>query len=450
VIDYDIGSTPLSVFVAACYLFAVASSVCIVYAFRYSRFLFVKPSMQLLAFNVVFFHWPIAVFSGYLESWLPDPFSMLVLVYSFFGAGFLVSILTFRGPAMRVWGVVTSGAFLPRDTIERRALIVLCLGSVVLMVEYFRVVPVSQTGLYTAIFLPEMATQAREESLKLLDSQLIKYGFSLFASSIGPLIAVLVALRLRFRAPGISWGWLLLAILVFPLLLVFLSITGARSFAVSMLLSVALAAWLRRGLPAHPARIVLVGVAIVAPAVLLTLLREGRAIGFGQVVHYFALLIAERIFIAPVEVGATYVHFAQLEGFIGISGIPKVAQIFVGQDGIDVPNLIGLMYFGGTAASVSANAGFLFSYYSYFGSAGILLSIICALLLDMVVPLYERMAPILVLPCVAVLATATLALVSVDYTVIFITHGFLITPAICWLLGSRVIRKLHPAAQSIA
>ena len=418
-----------------CIFCALALTIAEAFMLLRRRYLLVRPSMQVACLYTIFFMWPLVFFANNIEAWLPDPYAFLMVFVVFIASMLLWNLFAFQQTSREVWARATQ-AGPPRMSRILVWVFVLTATAAVIMTAYLREVPLTETGLVVALINPESSTQAREESLKLLDDEVIKYTFSIFASGIGPLLGVLLAQCIAHAAKARRYFSMAFAVLVFILVVISLSITGARSLAVSTLLAVLLSVLFRRGFRVRILPVVISVLLIVLPAIAITVFREGRGFEYSIFVEQISAVVVERMFVSPLEVGAAYVHLAQTHGYIGIDSIPKLAEMWRGSPGINVPNLIGLTYFYfGGADSINANAGFVATYFAYFGPLGALISVLCTLSLDSVLLCYRWMDNHLLAPCMAVLGAAMLALLSVDFTVILITYGFVIVPVIAIALS---------------
>jgi hypothetical protein len=219
-----------------------------------------------------------------------------------------------------------------------------------------------------------------------------------------------------------------------------------------LLLTLLAAAALRRDLKLPGIAWLTALAVVILPAVVLTLVREGKTVDSELLQEYFVEFVAHRILTAPVEVGLWYMHHAQSVGPMGIGAIPKLAAI-LGVPPINAPNEIGLYYFETKLASVNANAGFLFSYYGYFGILSLWLSVCLLWLLDLALLVLRRVGDDLILPTTATMAVNALAFVQSDFTVALVTHGFAATllagAGLSWLSGRRALAySAHQAARS--
>ena len=87
---------------------------------------------------------------------------------------------------------------------------------------------------------------------------------------------------------------------------------------------------------------------------------------------------------------------------------------------------------------MSAGGGYLLTYFSYFGTFALLLTVPGIWLTDLLLAAYDRVDVELLLPCVAACSLAALAFMSADYTTVWLSHGFGIIPVLALLVG-RVV-----------
>lgn len=411
------------------------------------RELLIKPSMQILFYTHIFIQWPFVVRQTWVENVLPYPADAALLIHGFVLVGLAVSLVTWRTYALELFSrVTTTGAnYIIGAMPYVVALLVL---STVAVAIYIREVPLSRTGLVVAVVDPDLAGAAREESLKLVESSLVRYGFSLLSSTLAPVTAVFlfgliaVAIRKRLILQPIAWLVILIALVLVA------SLTGARMFAVLILFAILVSAVLRRGFRINPLSASIGALVIITPPVVLTLLREGLVTDFGLLPEYYWNLIRHRVFGSPLEIGVYYMHFEQVFGPIGISGIPRLAEI-VGVPAVNVPNQIGLMYVSTPILSVSANAGFLFAFYAYFGIIALPICLAALWSLDLTFVLLARLDVQLLLPTLAAMAATGLSFVSSDFTVTLLSHGYGLIPIVAFALvvsrriASKDLRRIR-------
>ena len=228
---------------------------------------------------------------------------------------------------------------------------------------YFWSVPLRSTGLWTIFFEPEQAGQAREESLKLLDSKSLKYAYSICTNVIVPTTIFVCLVRISKRK-AITSSAILLGVLA---VLIFAGISGARMPVAKILLTVAVAIALtsrsRRWLVVLPLSVAGAFCLIAA----LSFLREGQ--GATGPTDMF-LGIANRAFVMPFETGLLSVDFAGNEGFLDGANVRPFA-IITGQEYLALPSEIYQTYYfaeaGGEIESGLAPTCFLFDFQAGFG-----------------------------------------------------------------------------------
>ena len=92
---------------------------------------------------------------------------------------------------------------------------------------------------------------------------------------------------------------------------------------------------------------------------------------------------------------------------------------------MDMANVIGLTYIPGAIESISAGAGFVFSYYAYLGNWSPVICILLTLTLDGALVVYTRLTPRLLVPAMVGVALALLSMIQGDFTVGLVTHGLI-------------------------
>ncbi len=396
------------------------------------RFLLLKPSLIVVASYHLMIQWSATLNASQLAAFLPDPWTFALLAHGFPLAGLLVSVGFGRRQAREVWHRLQHPVAVPRYA-RRGALGVLAGSVMVLALFYLLQVPFQSTGLYAVFFDPANSALAREYSLKLLDSPALQYGFSFMALVFSPLLAVLLA-----EAIGSNFvRRRLVAAAGFTLalggVLVVVSLTGARSFAVTLLLTVVLAWYLRRGLPVKVLQVVVLLVCVLTLPTLFTIFREGKELTLATFGTYLQQLILDRVLYVPMETAMWYTHYAQTNGFWGVAAIPKLATL-LGVQPVNVMNVIGLAYTSYGIDSIYANTGYVFAYYSYFGLIALPFCLLGLWFLDVALLFYQGLSDNLLLACVASVSVASLSFVSVEYTTVWLTNGFGILLGVCWLI----------------
>jgi len=308
------------------------------------------------------------------------------------------------------------------------------------MFFYLSYLPFTSTGLYAIFKKSSTAAIARENSLKLLDSQVLKYAYSLMVSALAPLLAVMLGILLTRDIRRRNLFSVPIHIFLFLLLCFAVSMTGARIAVVNLLIVMALALFFRKGLPFKPTRSLLLLLLFLIPPAIFSILREGGEIGLAILFEYLGYL-ARRTFVMPLNVASWYVHYSQINGIFGITSLPKLSSI-LGIAPLNVPNIIGLVYSDGSkVTSTTAGAGYLFTYYAYFGLTSLLFSIIGLWFLDVALLVYERLSNVMLLPCVAAASLSILSFISSDYTVVWLTHGFGVILLFSLLIDRFIVPK---------
>lgn len=423
------------------------SSAILLAIYRHRRYLFVKPSLLLLAYTHIFFQWPATLQSAHFQASLPDAYVLILAVHGFAILGLLVASTTGHRPALATWRRLVAS---PDDSSGVRSAILLLGVFVIAIVSiYLATVPYTETGLYAILNNPVAAALARENSLKLLGNRWVAYLYVIMASAAAPLLTVVLATQAAYlwrrRAPLRA----LLCVAGIAMLIVVSSLSGARAYSVNLVFVIGLAIAFRHGLPFRPVRYGLALMVVLAPAVLLTLMREGRLDEIAVVGQLFVSAILERAFVGPLEVGTWYIRHMELHGPIGIGAVPRLASL-VGVAPVDAPNMIGLLYapYQTSIQSISAGASFVLTYIGYFGVAALIMNLALLWMLDIVLLAYDRLPDVLLLPCVAGVSLATLNFISADYTVGWISHGFGMIVVLA-LLVSRAIRLRRPNGHTI-
>ncbi|MEO7963633.1 MAG: hypothetical protein ABIT38_06950, partial [Gemmatimonadaceae bacterium] len=395
-----------------------------------SRFLLVKPTMWLLVAHILIIQWPAVFTSERIYSFLPDPWSFAVLVHGFPLIGLAGTHLTARQSAWEIWQRLPTARMGPDWS---RQVLVTGVAIFVVLLYYFRVVPFSETGLYAILYNPIGAELAREESLKLVADPFVRYGYSLILAVFAPLLAGLLVSRVLDTRALQRMQALLLVALILPLLLVAVTLTGARSYAATLLVTMSLVVAFRLHFSWRLVVFFPLAMAIPAIPTILTIVREGISVDLPTFASYLQTFLIDRVFLGPLETGLWYSHFGQTIEFVGIAGIPKLAAL-AHLPALNMPNLVGLRYTTTAVASVHANTGFVFAYYGYFGLASFPISLLLFWGLDGVLWFVRRLGDTLLPAAVGSLAMGAIIFVTSEYTTALVTHGFALLPATAFLL----------------
>jgi hypothetical protein len=448
--NYHLAQNTINLYMMMNASFCIVSGFWIVSIFVTRRHLFIKPSVVLLTLSHVFFQWPLTFYSSYYETFLKDAYTFALIVHGFILCGLLIAGFTFDRSAKAIWHRITAPEYID-NAVSTGAALFLASIALCVIIYYLYCVPFTSTGLYAIFMNPEEAGMAREKSLKLLESNFLKYSYSFVTSSVAPLLAAMLGIFLfaDFAKGNVLRAPIYLSLLL--LLAVAVSMTGARISVVNLLMVVIIALLYHQGIPLKPMRFLILLVLLLLFPALLSMLREGRSVGLAVIPEYYGHIL-RRIFVTPLDVGSWYIHFSQTNGFLGIAAVPKLAWM-LGLEPIIAPNLIGLAYTNSTVQSTTAGASYIFSYYSYFGLLSLGLIMGGLWLLDIAMFIYGALSDALLLPCIAAVSLSTVAFISSDYTVAWVTHGFGVVLLISWLVDKWIIppsRRLNMTESAVS
>jgi hypothetical protein len=280
---------------------------------------------------------------------------------------------------------------------------------------------VESTGLWAILFDTGTATQARENSLKLLDSASLKYAFSIGTGVIAPITLVLLTFRMTYRRAFSSTG----AMIAIIGLLALIGITGARMPIGRAMLAIAIAVALttrtRSRLLVLPAGVM----GALAIAASLTLLRSGK--GLLEAGVTLVQGISNRVFALPFETGLRSVEFAAERGFLDGANVRPFA-ILTGQEHVKLSREVyHAFYFGRGGAAIesgSANTCFLFDFQAAFGIwPGWWIALVAIGMLDFGLLAFRGLRGTMLPALLAVFLLTVLKLLSSAFTTTLLTGG---------------------------
>ena len=424
---FYLADTAISWFVVASWLATFTASAWFAWLFAWLRFLFVKPSVLVLLYSHVFLQWPACIYAGTVEGFLPEPVALLVVLHGYVLLGLAGAGLTMRVSARRVWEGVRRGQGVYAGELALAATMVAGVCGV-LVGMYLAVVPWRATGLYAILVEGVGASEARESSLKLLAKPAAKYAYSFASAAAAPLLAAVAGMLVVTAARARSWGSVAYAVALLGLAGTVVSLSGARIGLVNLVAVVAMVVLFRRGLTLRPTTLPLIVVAALAPAAILSFMREGGSVlDFpGRALEYLGY-VWKRAFVTPFEMGLWFMQYEQTSGTMGWGGIPRLAQLFDVRP-LDAANLIGLTYAPrvetGVLPTVGANAGYIFTTYAYGGVVLAPLTLLALWALDSALLVYERLRESVLIPTIASVSVSALMFLQSDYTIVWLTHGF--------------------------
>ena len=428
----------------------LASSLVLIVLYRTRPHSFVKPSLLIAACYHLLAQWPLVLLTGFSERYITDPWAASILVNGFVLAGLLMGIFCWNEPARSIWSRLPAAPWSETD-VGTKSMVMLGGMAMGLALIYLAFVPFRETGLYVLIADPASAVQAREDSLKLVESALPKYALTFLSSAIAPVLTALVVLfAMQTQVPvarKLQWVALLGAVWFMAILsgakgvLMFLLFAGFAAFGWQSRLKISWT-WLASGI-----------LIILLPAFVVTMLFatedqgaesaltvDSAFVQFGEVL--------KRAFVAPTAVGIWYVDYAQQNGPIGIAGISKLAEL-AGIVPIDLANKIGLTYgpeyYGHEVVeSISASTGFLFAFYGYFGKWALLLSALCLALCDFLLIPIRRFPDAWLVPALSVVSLGALKFTQADFQTVWITHGLGLGLLVIWLISGYAKPGVKP------
>jgi len=409
----------------------IATHMMLWVVFFRGRFYFLKPTI----WAAVFLHIHSQIGALFVLDLIVDRLAQpwpFVLVCGLTAPAILgLSLCTWKNEVYSAWRRMVISArirprtlpILPIDTayLLLLAALLLCIGI------YLSEVPLRSTGLWVLITDPLRADYAREESLKLVASSLVRYSFAFMASALATVLVAWSILGLHRRALFTTAGALRVAVVVLCCLAV--ALPGTRA-AVPYLLITAFFAWMYwRGLPFTIRGYLITFAAILAILVGISVSKGGEALSTAGLQNHFGHQFW-RIAVAPIMTGIWHFMLYEDFGAIGIKGIPKLAALF-GETAWDVPNMVALEYGPSSVTrimTVSAVTSSQFSYYTYFGWAGPIAFILLTQILDLVVVAYRYLPAAFIAVLAAVLTLSSRSAGESDLTTVFVTHGLFSAP----------------------
>ena len=141
----------------------------------------VKPSVSVVVFFHIMVQWSAALNARDLFDFLPNPWPFFLLAQGFPLLVVCGSMCTFNRAYRRVWVALTSASVMTAPS--KAATRILSLLVVLISALYLWHVPLRTTGLYMIFTDPLNSQIGREDSLKLVESPLVRYLFSFMASA---------------------------------------------------------------------------------------------------------------------------------------------------------------------------------------------------------------------------------------------------------------------------
>jgi hypothetical protein len=311
---------------------------------------------------------------------------------------------------------------------ERCMLLVMLGVGMTVLAGYLHHVPLQRTGLWAIVYDPANSALAREESLTLVESPFVRYGYSWYRLLIVPICVGLIWLPVK-KLPSARFVF---AALVGLALVLTAMLTGERSSGAKVLVFLGIAYVLKRGIRKGGVPLCLAVFVACSLAAILSITREGK---FGELsTESFSAMIVRgifaRMFLGPFATGVYTNIYAQDIGLLGLSNIRPLATVF-GADYVHLANVAGLYAFPHALESTGMNTCFLFDFQASFGSVpGFVVSVVVICLLDAIMLSYRRLSGILLVVLYALQLLTILSLTSSGFSTCLNTHGVLWVPII--------------------
>lgn len=405
-------------------MFCVATAMLLLLVVAKYRFLLIKPSMVVAACFHVQVQWAATVLSPDIERYLPQPYDFFVLAQVFPLVVLAGSFFLLHRRTADIYSRITEKGIHGME-IKVRTLVALFGAVMLILMVYLMFVPLAKTGIYAILLDPLQAKSARESSLKLLDSALLRYAFSLLKSALAPLLCVLSAVFLVQNLKKFKPGRSALAAMIILFTMVAVSLPGARMPAAMLIVTIIFALFTVYKMPLKLSYLLPGALLVMGLPVMFTIFREGQGLDLLIFLDYLKGGVFNRAFVVPMETGMWHVHYAQQSGFIGVSGIPKLAE-FLAVEPVTLGNIIYLKYSPYRLYSGLSNTSFVFAYYACFGMVSMIFSVLATWALDFSVLVMEKVNnTAILLGTVAAIVTSSFWFVSTMYTTALITNGFI-------------------------
>lgn len=389
----------------------------------------VKPSFWFVLFFHITIQWASCVHFEYIYQSLKEPYIYYILTNLIPLSILIISRITFRGSAKRVWerlqSAITNSEF---DNKYNKQLLRITLGlSLIIILIYFQYVPLTETGLFvsftqTDLFLISMA---RENSSKLLEQQWLKYLEVFFEKFLAPLSASLLMISTLIYIKEKKRILALTLITILIILVVAAALPGARINGVLVILSATITLLIFNKGKVKILKLFILCLVILLPAILIEISKNLDDQGLELLRIGFEEIFIRRIFFVPIEVSVFWLQYVEQHGFWGIGGLQKLASL-IGVEPIHVPNLLAYHFWNFESEnSAYLSTGFIFSHYCYFGIFAVPFMVLGVLLLDVWVIFYRILRRYLIPPAIVSLNMACISLTESDFFTIFITYGFL-------------------------
>ena len=411
----------MSEFVFVVRVTCLLTSIFLLITLKRQRYQLVKPSFIFLVFFNLQIQWGAAIQAVWIESTLVNPWHYYYLAFLLPFAVLTLTRFTFRREAKSVLRRAAGKKITLKNT--KPIVFFLTMAIVAITMSYLVIIPLGKTGLYAAFFNPEAYIEMRQKGMQEIDNIGLRYGFALLSTVLAPMLAVLLWLKLTSTHRlfyKVRFAFVVL------LLLIAVSLYGARGPAVIVLLVLLYALFLRSRFPIDPIKIGLaIGLVLCVPSLIVWAFR-GEGMSLAMFIEAY-ISILDRVFGRNIVAGVWTIDYAQKVGYFGIAGISKLAAL-LGYEPVNAFNVIALYHRPDSFSTLSATSSFIFAYYSYFGLAAFLPCLFLTLLLDTMLLIYRKIPNYLLVPCLSAIAISVSKLCHTVYTTTLLTGGLLVIP----------------------
>lgn len=316
-----------------------------------------------------------------------------------------------------------------------RLLIVVLLGILgVVLFLYFKEIPLNQTGLWTIIFNPVQSNEAREQSLKLIDSAAVRYGYNWYRLLIVPTLILSIWINIKSK----STVGVVLIVVVTIILLLSASLTGERSSIVFTLFTLSIFYMLLNGVNKSIKTFVTLA-AILVPFVAIVSMARSGLLENPSVGSFFdhILTASNRVFVDPLNTGVSTNLYAQENGLLGISSNRPLASI-TDVPFVDLPhNVAQFIVPNSRIKTGSANTAFIFDFQAAFGLyVGSVISLLLLCSLDFLLFCFRKSGGLVIVVLYGLFLRGIFSLTASSFTTSLSTHGIL------WIVLAAILYML--------
>lgn len=315
----------------------------------------------------------------------------------------------------------------------------LLLFTLLVLSIYFLHVPLRETGLWALFFNPEHSSEIREQSLKLVESTVVRFSYSWYRLLVVPSIILLIWMKPK------SFLRVFVMIFITAVFLLSASLTGERSSVVFIVFTLCVFYMLLYGVQKSLLFFVLLAITSIPFVSLLTIVRSGLVDSMNiEVVTTNLYAIVNRLFMDPFASGVSTNLYAQEFGLQGVANIRPVAMLF-NVPFVDLPNKVGLfIYQDAPIKTVSHNTAFLFDLQASFGLyIGAIMGTALLCLLDLSLYCYRKVNGIFLVILFGLLLRCVLSLTTSSFTTSLNTHGlfWIILVSLSWTFFAHIHEK---------